>query len=437
MLLPVADLEETLEKYKIWVKPLLSDSEYDDMIKTTDEFKNGAAKKLQNLLKKQMNIYKNTSWLSSAWLNSYLDGRIAPIIGSNFASQIKLPNDDKYSNKEMILNFIYSLGEICRQYKTNNFEKVYDARNNEICLSQFQILKGSSRIPFKNRDIYNISNNNSNYITIFYKNNLFKLEIMDNNNEIMNLNEAIDSILNSAKYKEYSLSTISFTDSDKAYELRSKYYDYNDFFNVLENSLFNISIYDEKIDNENDEFMFYMYLNAENSWVYKPLNFIYNLNNKSLYINCEHTYQDGGTILEILKRAIEYMKTLDLKKNSNKDISSPIIIDEYFDEEYKKEADLIKKDYFNQINNFKIVTLLLEIDDSKLKDISKDALMQFLLQYGQYKSFGTVRGMYEAVDMREYQYGRTECVRSVSCQSIDFIKSLDSDSDDIYEKLKV
>ena len=63
--------------------------------------------------------------------------------------------------------------------------------------------------------------------------------------------------------------------------------------------------------------------------------------------------------------------------------------------------------------------------------------MQFVLQYAQKKAFNEVRGMYEAVDMRDYQYGRTESVRSVSCESVDFINSLINNDSDSYSKLKV
>lgn len=443
MLLPIPELENTFEKYKEWIRPLLSEEEYNNSLKKIDCFYNGVAKKLQKLLLYQKDVYSNTNWISSAWLNSYLDGRITPIIGTNFSANIKFDNEYIYNrtNEEIISNFIHSLGTVCQSYKVGTFGQVYDARKNEICLSQFEILRGSSRIPFQNRDIYNISNNNSNYITVFYKNNLFKIDILNLENEIINVKSSITNIINNTEYKEYSLSTICFADGDKAYELRRKYFDYNVFFNLLENSLFNISIFDEELDNSEEEFSFYMYLKGENTWIYKPLNFIYNLKYKMMYINCEHTYQDGGTILEIIKRTKENMGDIDTKCFNEVNDNGYIKIDEYFDDDYKKEADLIKQEYFNNINNFGFKNIFLEIDESyfktNLKGLSKDAIMQFLLQYGQYKAFSSLRSIYEAVDMREYQYGRTECVRSISCESLDFIKSLENNDVDAYYKLKI
>ncbi len=441
MLLPVPNLEETLKRYEKWVKPLITDKEHKNTLRIINEFKNGVAQKLQRLLEEQKEIYQHTSWISDAWLNSYLDGRITPIIGSNFSSLIKIDKEylNKYSHEKFISNFVSSLAEICRTYKIGTFKKVYNSRNKEICLSQFQILKGASRVPFKDRDIYNISNYSSNYITLFYKNNVFKIQVLNAEDKLIDINSSIIEILNTTEYKEYSLSTICFTDSNRAYGLRKKYYDSNAFFNILENSLFNISIFHEDLKSYEEEYMFYMYLRADNSWIYKPLNFIYNLKDKKMYINCEHTYQDAGTILEILKRTIEFM--YQGRFNFSDDKSSNIQINEYFDDDYKKEADSIKKDYCNKINNFNIKNIFIEFDESyfntHLKGLSKDAIMQFLLQYGQYKAFGVVRGMYEAVDIREYQYARTECVRSVSCESLAFIKSLNKDDQDTYHQLKI
>lgn len=441
MLLPVSNLDDTLERYKKWVKPLVSNKEYNNTLEIVENFSKSVGKKLQFLLEEERNIYSNTSWLSSCWINSYLDTRITPIIATNFTSEIKLEKEyiNQHSNDNILFDFISSLSEVIRRYKIGSFEKVYDSRNNEICSSQFQILNGSSRIPFKDRDIYHISNSNSDYITIFYKNNLFKVPVINSNNELINIKCSILNILNNTEYQEYSLSTICFADSNTAYELRSRYFDSNPFFNVLENSLFNISIFDENFNTKEEEYLFNMYMKAENSWVYKPLNFIYNLKNKDIYINCEHTYQDGGTILEIIKRTKKCMQIKDF--NFSKDKDNIIRIKEYFDDYYKNEADLIKKDYSNRIKQFNIRNIFLDLDESyfndNLKGFSKDAIMQFLLQYAQYKTFGIVRGIYEAVDMRDYQYGRTECVRSVSDESLEFVKSLDINDCDVYNKLSI
>ena len=56
--------------------------------------------------------------------------------------------------------------------------------------------------------------------------------------------------------------------------------------------------------------------------------------------------------------------------------------------------------------------------------VSQDALMQFLLQYAQLTTYGSVRNTYEAVDVSHFKNGRTECVRPVSNESLVFVSTL-------------
>ncbi len=58
------------------------------------------------------------------------------------------------------------------------------------------------------------------------------------------------------------------------------------------------------------------------------------------------------------------------------------------------------------------------------KGVSQDALMQFLLQYAQLTTYGSVRNTYEAVDVSHFKNGRTECVRPVSNESLVFVSTL-------------
>jgi carnitine O-acetyltransferase len=246
------------------------------------------------------------------------------------------------------------------------------------------------------------------------------VKIWDGGGNMLNFENAIAEILNHTRRREHSLSAICFADGDRAAGLRMKYIDGNAFFGVVENSLFNISITDEEFAASEDERHYFLYLGGENTWIYKPLNFIYNLRGGKFYINCEHTYQDAGTVVEICGRAFANMRK---KIEKNRDAQA-LIIDEYFDDAYAVEASKIKSEYEAKIKKFFCKNLFLEIGDEKLARRSKDSVMQFLLQYAQLRTFGKIRGMYEAVDVRDYQYGRTECVRPVSRESVDFVKSL-------------
>ncbi|MDN5641179.1 MAG: choline/carnitine O-acyltransferase [Actinomycetia bacterium] len=59
--------------------------------------------------------------------------------------------------------------------------------------------------------------------------------------------------------------------------------------------------------------------------------------------------------------------------------------------------------------------------------LSVDALSQLILTTAQQLAYGHTRAVYEAVDMREYRAGRTECLRPVTPESVAFTRALISE----------
>jgi carnitine O-acetyltransferase len=418
MHLPIPELKFTIEKYKLWLRPLVSKSEFERASALAEKFASGVGAKLQDMLLGQADIFTNTSWLYRHWLNSYLDSRETVTIASNFSMDLRFASEGERA-ETFLPKFISALGLVCKSYRDGEFGNVYDAKNAGLSMNQFAILRGCSRVPMTGRDGYNISDNNSDYATIFYKNNLYKVTLWGEAG-MLDFGSAVSEILRDARTRECSLSTICFADGDRAAALRKKYEDANAFFNVVENSLFNISITDVNISSPEDERHYFLYLGGENTWLYKPLNFIYNLRDGKLFINCEHTYQDAGTIVEILRRASENMTAGEEKR----DEARALRVEEYFDSGYAEEARAIKAGYSEKIKKFSCMDVFLSVSDEELSGHSKDAVMQALLQYAQMMAFGWIKGTYEAVDMRKYNYGRTECVRPISHESLELIKSM-------------
>lgn len=53
-----------------------------------------------------------------------------------------------------------------------------------------------------------------------------------------------------------------------------------------------------------------------------------------------------------------------------------------------------------------------------------DAMSQLILSIAQELTYGRIRAVYEAVDMREYKAGRTECLRAVTPEAVAFAQTL-------------
>ncbi|PIF03898.1 MAG: hypothetical protein CSA86_04425, partial [Arcobacter sp.] len=190
---------------------------------------------------------------------------------------------------------------------------------------------------------------------------------------------------------------------------------------------------DFKSEEEKREYM--LYLDGSNSWILKPLNFIYNLNDKAFFLNSDHTFEDAGTTIEIIRRAFENSKNI-RKSDVN---SKAILIKEFVDEKNAKKIKEEKEKYLKLSAKFSCNDLHLELKNEDCQKFSKDSIMQLIMIYAQYKTYGKFNSVYEAVDMREYEFGRTECVRPLSVEAVDFVKLLDKfeDKQEIQDALEI
>lgn len=60
--------------------------------------------------------------------------------------------------------------------------------------------------------------------------------------------------------------------------------------------------------------------------------------------------------------------------------------------------------------------------------VSPDAFVQMAIQLAYYKMYGTCRPTYESSQTRKYAFGRTETTRSVSNESVAWVKIMNSDA---------
>ncbi len=417
--LPVPSLDSTLDRYLKWSSVYLNNNEIDELNKNIKIFKEGAGKKLHELLEERKKKKSPDSWIADWWLDSYLLGRGPTTVECNFCLQIDFKNKEE-NHSDFLNKIIYSFAKVKDDYLEGHFDTVTNYFGKPLCRKQLEILKGASRVSRENKDHYHIGEN-PNFITILFKNNLYKINI-DNNPEA-DYKKALNFILEKTADKSFSLSTLSFDKSGIHLDEKSIIRKNNPvFFETIENSLINISLIDKSFSSENEKLNYLLYLRGENAYMYKPLNFIYNLQSKEFYNNSEHTFQDGLTNVEIINAAKEnyenYEKTSHIKDSDYQ------LITEYFTEEDKFTLYEIKKNYMENISKYKFDSLEVYLEDASVKGFSKDAIIQFLVQYASKKTFDRYRGTYEAVDVKEFLRGRTECVRPISFEVIGLIEAL-------------
>ena len=86
----------------------------------------------------------------------------------------------------------------------------------------------------------------------------------------------------------------------------------------------------------------------------------------------------------------------------------------------EKENGKIVQKYFIHVVNFKAFGT----DEIKRLGFSPDSFFYMALQVAQYKTLGMMRSTYEAVSMRLFNEGRTECIRPSNTENLVLAKAI-------------
>ncbi len=328
-------------------------------------------------------------------------------------------------------------------------------------MEQWKILQGAARVPQKEVDGFRFSPNGSRHIGIlhngFYSGlNLnqdkatkpqtvqivrqgeatpywfkfnplhYRIAALDEQFEAYHpdaFRQAFEEILSDTHQNKYLVAVPCYLGGNEIARVYQTLKEHDDNTRVLEHieqDLFHISISSEDLDADSDLAQT-TFQPKQNVWCYKPTTYCYNTRTKHLYLHCEHTWADGGALKGIVTLAAAKLNSLVGKKTRP-------AVHRY---EWQLDADLLKnweqwqQNYAKQADQMHVTSVTIPFNGLTIpKGVSQDALMQFLLQYAELTTYGSVRNTYEAVDVSHFKNGRTECVRPVSNESLVFVSTL-------------
>ena len=365
--LPVPDLAETCERYLKLVRPLLSDEAFEKTAATTRNFESGKGKELQAALQ-QFAAEVETSWLIDAWLDSYLRVRTPLPLASNVGFNIQ-------TQGKGLAEWASALAAVCADYHHQRIPVPQTPQGTPVCMEQWKILQGAARVPQKEVDSFHFAPNGSRHIGILHNGFYYRIAALDEQFEAYHpdaFRQALEEILSDTHQNKYPVAVPCYLGGN------------------------------------------------ETARVYQALQ-QHDDSTKRLYLHCEHTWADGGALKGIVTLAAAKLAAPGGKKTRP-------AVHRY---EWQLDADLLKnweqwqQNYAKQADQMHVTSVCIPFNGSTIpKGVSQDALMQFLLQYAQLTTYGSVRNTYEAVDVSHFKNGRTECVRPVSNESLVFVSTL-------------
>lgn len=160
------------------------------------------------------------------------------------------------------------------------------------------------------------------------------------------------------------------------------------------------------------------------TWPFKPLTIVVGLADEFTGIHLEHSMLDGATVGAIIARAQDELSRDDAAQTTDAvlpdpdpardaDVNDPdpLVWELPPAAERSVAAALTTYDDAAAHLRFRIVPTTLGPVPTLPFRLSHDAGCQLVLAYAQLRTYGRLRSTYESVDMREYQGGRTECLR--------------------------
>lgn len=438
--LPLPNLEHLSNDLKDWIKPHVSELEYNHTVQSIDYFfqqTNQAA-----ILQKKLEAFNKKypkNWLTPLWNDLYLKYRNKLHTGTNYSMVF---HKDYYPHIKTIENLtgktIHILAEFYKIIMNNELAQKKLVEPN-ICLKQyFNIFKGI-RIPQVEIDQYKVAKNKKNqFIIIVMNNHFYKLNITDNNGNTYNiktLTQAIKNTLNELTKSNENTLNIGLLTTAKRDEAASIYNELivnkqnKRFFKWIEKALFLLHF---DLESTNSKLALErLFLNADDKYFDKTLQVVIT-QDLHIGLNVEHTGVDGATILTLIDYLTHHLKNNHPNDEKIKELhldalnfSRSALIE-------KKLNKLYKLNKFDQ-KNYHVDYLMIDfLGKSKIKSLgfSPDAFFQIALQIAQYKTFGVMKSTYEPVSMKIYDEGRTECARPSTQSHLNLARAWNKNEND-------
>ncbi|EDV28147.1 uncharacterized protein TRIADDRAFT_20587 [Trichoplax adhaerens] len=447
--LPVPPLKDTLDRYLLSIKPLLTSVEFENTKKIVEKFgeSGGIGHTLNEKLKERAKQHNN--WLAEWWLNyAYLEYRAPNIVNSNPA--IIFPKFN-FSGLEGQLEYVVQNILLHIDYL-----EVDTAGKRPMCMIQHTNIFGSCRVPKPKRDAFYThpyGNPPCNHIIVIYNNQIFAVDVMRNGQKISaeQIHQQLKLVVASTPQPVESIGILTSNDRDswaEAYAHLAQDPINKDNLETIKTALFAICIdrpgisYSGNADGK--EYMQYFrnyhsrmllhgegsLFNSGNRWFDKTIELIIGPDGL-IGANYEHSAGEGPPVVTALDHVCNYCMNNRLSTNENINPESlPTVRPLHWLITHQTRNDILQAT--TKINKLaKDVDLRAIVFDAfganlvRSYKLSPDGFFQIAMQLAYYRLHGRSPPTYESGGTRQYILGRTETIRSATIESDTFARAID------------
>ncbi len=432
--LPVPDLQETYGTFLEWVKPLVSNEEFEEAKVAFEELiSSNTGQKLQDFLIEKAKD-NDDSWLADWWMKyAYLMSRGPVTTECNAPISLKYANEDKYNQIQKMAVMFHSTAKTYLDVQKNGTPEM-EVKGKPFSLDQLHLAYCSIRNPKQDCDEFYLAETLQRHSVLQFKNRFFKIPVIDENDELIEVGKIyklLNDIANS-NVEELEVGIGHITGStdrnEMAVNLEKILSNGNnkESYQVIADSIILIS-YDPESDPKDQEELTREFVHGKTFNRFHGKTITYMILKEKIGMIADHTPIDGGTEL-VSALGPEYMFKAEVEVN---EVDGGLGVEEVqfeFTEEDKKTLKDIEIKFREYVANIKTHFQYLKgVTRPSLKEagiLSADGFSHLAFQLAQLDAWGKIRNTYIAVDVRNFYKGRTECIRPVSTQSIEAIEAI-------------
>ncbi|KAF5106709.1 hypothetical protein DV452_002023 [Geotrichum candidum] len=440
--LPVPSLEETAAKYLRSVIPLVTPDEFARTEAAVKDFirPGGAGQQLQKKLEARASDPSIKNWLYDWWNDAaYLTYR-DPVVP--YVSYFYSHKDDKLRKNPVTRAAAITTAALAFKAQVDNktLEPEY-MKKLPLCMDSYKYMFNVSRVPLPGRDdAVSYDPNTHKHIIVIRHNRFFKI-----------LHEVNGKQLSTAEFEAQLQKVYEATEGQPkatpigalTSENRDKWVKYRELLIAadpsrngaaledIESASFVVALDDAKPVTREERAHQYWHGDGQNRFYDKPLQFVICDNGVSGFLG-EHSMMDGTPThrLNDYVNDVIFNNKVDhgAPASANRNLPDPVEVVFTINTDVKEAVDTAVKDFKAVIGEHELAVFAYKgYGKGLIKKFksSPDAYVQMLIQLAYYKCFGVVRPTYESAATRRFQLGRTETCRSVSVESLEFVKTFE------------
>ncbi|RIA89411.1 acyltransferase ChoActase/COT/CPT [Glomus cerebriforme] len=450
--LPIPTLQETAERYKKSLLPILKPEDYTRAVNAVDDFiKAGGLGEILQTRLHELDKVEKYSWLENIWLNkAYLEWREPSLINVNWWCEFKdhpsgilkqtLPKgqitDFQINRTAGFISNLLSFNE-----EVNNESLPPEStRQGPLCMDQYKKQFGTTRIAdFPADRIITSWPTTAKHIIVLFRDQIFKVQVLGEGGArvtIKDIERQLKSVVeqvNNTNELQLPIGLLSCEHRDTwataRKTLESLSSENKSSLEAIDTALFGVSLDDYSTDSNIDishHNLFHAF-NGHNRWFDKCLQVIVQSNGRA-GVNGEHSPADAVIPGRIFDYIVSKEPAQDPPNSSSIPLSAPQHLKWVTNSSLETTIEKAQSNIQAAIDNVDSVLLHYnEYGSNWLKSvkISPDAFVQMGLQLAYHRQYGKPCPTYESASTRGFLHGRTETVRSCSVDSVAFTKAFD------------